>query len=67
MDKDFELSESSLQGVQRECSPDPGTANASSQQDEQLYAVVVSAELTAKRECAHHGNQSNCKFNQTLN
>lgn len=56
MDEDVELPQPSLQRVQRECAPDPGTADPGSQQDEQLDAVVFATELSSERQRAHHGN-----------
>lgn len=61
MDEDVELSQSTLEGVQCECPSDSSTADASSQQDEQLDAFVVAAELASERQRADHGNQSNRK------
>lgn len=61
VDEDAELSQSALEGVQRECPSDSGSADASTQQDQQLDALVVAAKLAAERQRADHGNQSNCK------
>lgn len=56
MDEDVELPQPTLEGVQRERAPDPGTADSGAQQDEQLHAVVLAAELAAECQRAHHGN-----------
>lgn len=56
VDEDVKFSEPTLEGVQRERAPDPGTADAGAQQDERLHAVVFAAELAAECQRAHHGN-----------
>lgn len=63
MDENVELSESALKRLQqRQCASDSGTADAGPQQDQQLVAVIVTAQLPTKCERSHHRNQSDCKL-----